>query len=178
MYLCEQVGRPPGSTALEKPQTGCPLAPRSCHQWVEHECASRISHLDKHGYYIHKHMSEHCGRCALAPAADKASNFKYMYTTVRPYVIITAHLMTSPRRTRRLLRVTLFMRTRSLPHVLSARTMQTVCLRFRPRNITVSPRNICSSSILTCNTHAGIYSTCTCLGNLFETLITLAIGCS
>lgn len=28
VYLCEQVDKPPGSTALEKPQTGCPFAPR------------------------------------------------------------------------------------------------------------------------------------------------------
>lgn len=113
---------------------------------------------------MHEHITCYRHDFALPLAADKASSFKLMYlmillgnkTAVKPDVI-TAHLMTSPRRTRRLLRVTLFMRTRSLPHVSSVRMMQTVCLRLRPRNTTVSPRNSCSSSILTCNTHAGIY---------------------
>lgn len=56
--------------------------------------------------------------------------------------------MTSPSRTRRLLRVTRFTLMRSLPHVSSVRMMQTVWRRFFPRSTTVSPRKSCNSSVL------------------------------
>lgn len=64
--------------------------------------------------------------------------------------------MTSPSRTRRLLRVTRFMRIRSGPQVSSFRTMHTVWRRFFPLNTTVSPRKSCSSSVLfySANTHS------------------------
>ena len=64
------------------------------------------------------------------------------------------YLTTSPSRTRRLLRVTRFMRMRSSPQVSSVRTIHTVCRRFLPLNTTVSPRKSCSSSVLLWwNTH-------------------------
>uniref|UniRef100_A0A0E9W7J3 Uncharacterized protein n=1 Tax=Anguilla anguilla TaxID=7936 RepID=A0A0E9W7J3_ANGAN len=56
-------------------------------------------------------------------------------------------LMTSPRRTRRLLRTTLFMRTFSSEQVSSESTMHTVSLLFFPFISTVSPLKSCSSSI-------------------------------
>lgn len=54
---------------------------------------------------------------------------------------------TSPRRTRRFLRTTLFMRILPSSQNSSARTMHTVSLRFLPLMRTVSPRKSCSSSI-------------------------------
>lgn len=57
-------------------------------------------------------------------------------------------LMTSPRRTRRLFRTTLFILIFSSEHVSSERTMHTASLLFFPFSNTVSPLNNCSSSIL------------------------------
>lgn len=59
-----------------------------------------------------------------------------------------SYLMTSPSRTRRLLRVTRFTRIRSSPQVSSVRTIHTVWRRFFPRSTTVSPLKSCSSSVL------------------------------
>lgn len=58
------------------------------------------------------------------------------------------HLITSPRRTRRLFRTTLFIRIFSSEHVSSESTMHTASRLFFPFSNTVSPRNNCSSSIL------------------------------
>lgn len=58
------------------------------------------------------------------------------------------YLMTSPRRTLRLLRTTLFMRTFSSEQVSSDSTIHTVSRLFFPFISTVSPRKSCSSSIL------------------------------
>mmetsp|Transcript_13329 Transcript_13329/g.32440 ORF Transcript_13329/g.32440 Transcript_13329/m.32440 type:complete len:220 (+) Transcript_13329:2269-2928(+) len=55
---------------------------------------------------------------------------------------------TSPRRTRRFLRTTLFMRILPSSQCSSASTMHTVSFRFLPLISTVSPRNSWSSSIL------------------------------
>mmetsp|Transcript_1894 Transcript_1894/g.4711 ORF Transcript_1894/g.4711 Transcript_1894/m.4711 type:complete len:221 (+) Transcript_1894:1457-2119(+) len=55
---------------------------------------------------------------------------------------------TSPRRTRRFFRTHLFMRILGCSHVSSARTMQTVSLRFLPLMSTVSPRKSCSASMV------------------------------
>lgn len=60
----------------------------------------------------------------------------------------STHLMTSPSRTLRLLRTTLFMRTFSSEQVSSDSTMHTVSRLFFPFISTVSPRKSWSSSIL------------------------------
>lgn len=67
-----------------------------------------------------------------------------------PQEILCPHLITSPRRTLRLLRTTLFMRIFSSEQVSSDRTMQTASLLFFPLSRTVSPLNSCSSSIFAC----------------------------
>ena len=77
---------------------------------------------------------------------------------------------TSPRRTRRFLRTTLFTRTLASSHESSASTMQMVSLRFLPRRSTVSPRKSWSSSIV------AMFSDTVLLSSVTESSTTRRLG--
>lgn len=112
-------------------QTGCQWFPLLCRLWEGRESFSRTSHRDTAEYWRTRRINSSSLRSEGAIGVGAS-----------------AHLMTSPSRTLRLLRTTLFMRTFSSEQVSSDSTIHTVSRLFFPFISTVSPRKSWSSSIL------------------------------